>query len=92
MHDTFSRIDAGGVETSELDRNESISSTEPQPLQSKLLIIDDDLRCAHFFSAAAKECGYAGQICGSHPPLPHKGCGASSRIIASINPQHKWGV
>ena len=41
----------------------SSSSKGPQPSQLKLLIVDDDFRCAHFFSHAAKECGYSPTIC-----------------------------
>lgn len=63
MHETFSHIGPGGAESSGTERDPSTSSPGPQPLQPKLLIVDDDFRCAHFFSHAAKECGYAGWIC-----------------------------
>ena len=63
MDETFSHIEPDGAGSSGIECNLSNSSRGPQPAQPTLLIVDDDFRCAHFFSHAAKECGYDGWIC-----------------------------
>lgn len=63
MHDTFSYIGAQGADSDANDQDVSESISQPRPLQPELLIVDDDLSCAHFLSHAAEECGYSARIC-----------------------------
>ena len=63
MCDSFSHIDGLQlVGSSDIDGHVSSSCSAGQLPRPKLLIVDDDFRCAHFFSHAAGECGYEARI------------------------------
>ena len=64
MRDLHSSCDGTATDTSTVSEEVEVQSPSPsrRRAQPHVLIVDDDLGCAHFLSHALNECGYKGQI------------------------------
>lgn len=64
MRDLDSDLDAGATDPTSADAavEAKASSSFQESRPPCILIVDDDLGCAHFLSHAVEECGYKGQI------------------------------